>query len=156
MCPIVSVFDPGAGPNLIRVDVLDQSWMENIRQRDMPEVRNDLGTKLVLSETIILHLCMCKSHIWVASSVVDKLFVPVLLRTTFIDRFEKSFHPTKRNIVPYHFPTVLILVLHEARGEAERNASNIRQINDQDVALLMTRTKCEPKYIKVFRQVVLN
>lgn len=38
MCPIVYVSDTGTGLNLINDDVLDQSWLENIRQRDKAEI----------------------------------------------------------------------------------------------------------------------
>lgn len=58
----------------------------------MLEIRRDSDTKLVVSGNITLHLCMDESRILVKFDVVDQLAVPVLLETTFTDRFIKSIH----------------------------------------------------------------
>lgn len=38
MNPVICVFDIGSGPNLIRDDGLDQRSLDNVPQRDMPEI----------------------------------------------------------------------------------------------------------------------
>lgn len=45
MRPILCVFDTGAGPSLIRTDVLDPSWLDSIRRHDMTDIRGAINTK---------------------------------------------------------------------------------------------------------------
>lgn len=58
--------------------------------------------------------------------------------------------------MPYHCPPVPVLMLHEAKSEDEKNSSDIREIIEQDPALLVTTAECEPKNITVARQVDLK
>lgn len=44
--PIICVFDTGVGPDLIEADLLNPSWIEYIRQRDMPDVCSESDNKL--------------------------------------------------------------------------------------------------------------
>lgn len=92
MRPGVYDFDIGAGPNLMKGDILDQRWLENTRQSDMSKVRGASDQKTVVSGSIILHIFMCESRTRVARGVVDKRAVPVLLWTTFIGRFIKLIY----------------------------------------------------------------
>lgn len=47
-------------------------------------------------------------------------------------------------------------MVHEINSEADKNASDIRQSNYQDLAPLVTPTTCDRKYITVTRQVALK
>lgn len=69
----------------------------------------------------------------VTFGVAHKLGLPIVLLTTFIDKCMKSMHHTERKIVPYHSTPVHILIVHEAKGKAEKNTPDISQINDQDL-----------------------
>lgn len=57
---IVCFFDTGASPSLIRAEALVQGWLDKTHQSDMPEIRGESDTKLVVSRTIALHLSMCR------------------------------------------------------------------------------------------------
>lgn len=95
ICPVVCVLDTGTGPNLTRTDVLDPGWVQNIHQRDVPEIRSASDTRLSVLGTITLHLRMGESRTCVMVGVVEKLAVPMLLRKTIIDRFIKQVNRTK-------------------------------------------------------------
>lgn len=58
MCPVICLFDTGAGPNLKRVNIQDQSCLNNIRQSDMLEFRSASEIRPVVSGTITIHLRM--------------------------------------------------------------------------------------------------
>lgn len=47
-------------------------------------------------------------------------------------------------------------MVYEADNEAEKNALDICHANDQDMALLVTPTNCDPKIITVAWQVVFK
>lgn len=87
--PTFCIIDTRAGPSLLRADILDQSWLNTIRQRSVSEIRVAQDIKLSLSATIIPHHFMGESRTRVAFDVVDKAAVPVLLVTTDMDTFLK-------------------------------------------------------------------
>lgn len=47
-------------------------------------------------------------------------------------------------------------MVHDAKMEAEKNASDTRQSNGRDQAQLVTLNRSKPKYIRIERKVVLN
>lgn len=81
MRPVVLFFDAGTGLNLIGADAMHKSELDNIRQRDVPDIRSASHRKLIASGTITLPLRMGESRIRVKFLVVDRLPVPILLRT---------------------------------------------------------------------------
>lgn len=66
----------------------------------------------------------------VTLSVVDKLAISVLMGTTFIDKCMRSVHRAERKIVPYQFPPVTILTVHEAKSEVEKIILRIRRLSN--------------------------
>lgn len=120
MPPMFRVRDTGSDLNFIRADYLVQSWLENIRHRDMPEIRNASIMKLPVSGTITLYIRMGESRTRQTLIVVEKLTVPVLLESTFIARFIKSIHSDRRKIVPYHSLPISAAMIHEAKSEAKK------------------------------------
>lgn len=88
--PVVCIVDSGAGPNPVIANFLDQSLLKNIQLCDMPEIQSVSDTKLVVSRANTFHLRIGESQTRVTYGVVDRLPVPVLLGTTFIDNFIKS------------------------------------------------------------------
>lgn len=138
-------YDTCPGLNLIRDDVPEQSWLENIRQRDMTVIRSASVTKQIVSALINLHRSMRESCIAVIFGVVYKLAVRLLLGKTFTGRFVESIYPTERKRFPHHFPCVTVLIVNEAEIEAEKNTSDIQQFHDPDLTLLVTPTKSQPE-----------
>lgn len=68
-----SFSDTGTCPILISADVLNLGLLEDMRQRNMPDVRNASGTKLVGSGIFILDLRMGEWRTHVKFGFVDKL-----------------------------------------------------------------------------------
>lgn len=61
---------------------------------------------------------------------MDNFDVYLLLWTSFNDNLIKLVHPDKKKIVPYHYPPVPMLMVHEARIVAEKEEdSDIRHSN---------------------------
>lgn len=92
----VCVYDTEAEPNLIRSDVLDPSWLEIIRQRDVWDIRSTSATRLKVSLTITVHLRIREASTRLSIGILNKLVNTVLLRTTHVDRLIKLIHPAKR------------------------------------------------------------
>lgn len=117
MRPIKFVFDSGAGPDLIRADILGPSWLDSVCKREMLDIRSTSDMKLKMSGTKTPFLCMGGSRTRISFDVVNKLVVPVLLETACINRFIKSIHLAQRKIFPHRFSPVPVLTVHEARSE---------------------------------------
>lgn len=60
------------------------------------------------------------------------------------------------NIFLYNSSPVPIRMVHVARIETEKHTSDIRQINDDDLALLGIPASNKPRYISVVRKISLN
>lgn len=65
----------------------------------MPDIKSVSDTKLKVSGTINFHLRMGKSRMRLNFGVVNELVVPVILRTTYIDRLVKLIYTAERRIV---------------------------------------------------------
>lgn len=79
------------------------------------------------------------------------------METIFTDRYIKSVHPAERKIVPYHSLPVHILMISKVRSATEKEEeSDNRQTSTEDLVLLVTLNKSEPRLIKDWRQVVLE
>lgn len=155
--PIPSVFDDGACQNLFRANILDPRWLGSVCQCDISEILAAFNAKLTVSGTIMQHLRVGVSHNRVTFYVLDRLAVPVLLGTIFIDRVIRPIHAAERNFFPLHFMLVPILVVYRTRSATEKKEYlTIRQEVEEDLALFVTPTRCDPRNISVARQVLLN
>lgn len=68
----------------------------------MPEIRGDSESKLAMAGIITIHLRRGESRTRVLFWAVDKIFVPVLLGTAFIDNFMRLSQPAEmKNISHY-------------------------------------------------------
>lgn len=99
---VVLLLDKGAGTDISCAEILDPSWLNSIRQCDIPDIRRASDSKLKVSVTITLDLLMDETRTQINFGAVDILFVLVLLAKTHVDRFIKSIHPDERNIGPNH------------------------------------------------------
>lgn len=81
---------------------------------------------------------MGEVHSRVTFGTVNKLVVPELLETTYIDRFIKLIDPAERKIIPHHSRSVLILMVHDALSKDKGHNSNIHQSFVQELALSPT------------------
>lgn len=99
---------------------------------------------------------MRESRTRVNFGLVNEMVVPILLGTTYIDRFMNLIHPTERRIVLHHSPLILILMVCKAKSETKNNDTEKRQRNEEELTLLGTPISDEPNCITVARQVVLT
>lgn len=100
MGPFKCVFGSCTGPNIIRADILDPTWLDGIGQRDMSDTRSASDTTLEVARTMNFNLLLGESWNRENFGVVSKWFVPVLLGRTNIDRFIKWINASERKIVP--------------------------------------------------------
>lgn len=75
------------------------SWLDSIRDRDMPIICGASDTTLNVFVTISLRLSMGEPHAPVSTDVVKKLSVPVLFGPTYVDRFKKSIYSAERKFI---------------------------------------------------------
>lgn len=153
MCPIFPVFDNGVGSNPIRADVLNPSWLDCTRLRDMSWIRSASITKLIVSGKHFPPPLYCwfthslyLSHCWKTGrirAICDNLHWPI-----------HKFNRSGRNL----FSSVLvgrILMVHAAQNKAEKKGdSYIYGSNTEGVGLLVTPTANAPKHSRAAPQAV--
>lgn len=136
---------------------LDDRRTDNIFQSDISVIRSSSNAKYTVAGSITLHLSIDESRTQVAFGVIDKFAVPVLLGTTTIDRAVQSSYEARRNVIPYHSLPLPTLMVHEARSIAEKGEYwNIRPLNIEGLAFLVTTIESESRSIVVIRQVFLK
>lgn len=86
MYPVTGVLDTGAGPNLISLNLIKPLW--EIYMKTVKDPGLTVATKQVVTVggAIFRHVCLGYLPFRVWLSLVDKLAVPVLLGTFYIDR----------------------------------------------------------------------
>jgi transposase InsO family protein len=99
LAPVVAVLDTGAGPNLIREDVLPPDW-ESLRLRGVPvpKVMNASGRLLHSKGVIVLIVQVGDLRTRVRFYVTAGLAVPCILGCNFIDRHVRSIMPGERRV----------------------------------------------------------
>lgn len=88
---------------------------------------------------------MRDSRVRVAFRIVSNLPVPVLLRTSFIDRFAKGIFPLQGKLVPCSSKPALILAINDPSEEHETK-------DDKAQDLMTTKGKCALHLVRVARQ----
>jgi hypothetical protein len=97
MFPITTVLDTGAGPSLIRDDILPKDW-EAMRLRGIPVPRIvNAGVRAVTSKDVfLLHLQVGDLRTCVRFYVTSGLAVQCILGCNFIDRHVRAILPGER------------------------------------------------------------
>lgn len=98
--PKVSVLDNGAGQNLFCMSFLPAKWRNHIRpihNTSLMSVSNSFGNVIVKFK---LFIQLSDLHMRVHFGVVDTLAVPLLIRTSFVDRFDKEIFFMEWRIAP--------------------------------------------------------
>lgn len=139
-----------AGPSLLRADVLDPTRLDSVCQRNMPEVQSASNTMLNVSDNNSLEDRTGESLTRARSSIADKLAVPVLLRTIFVDKVIRSIHPSERKIVQHDSPPRPVLLLYEARSAAKKDVLNKCREIEENLALFATLTWKYAKNLTAF------
>jgi hypothetical protein len=97
--PVRSVLDTGAGPNLVREDVLPSGWdCSLIPNQPLPQITNASGKRMPVKGVIILILQVGNLVRRVRFYVTPGLGVPCILGCNFINLHVRSIHPKERRI----------------------------------------------------------
>lgn len=99
MAPVRAVFDTGAGPNLVRDDLLPRGWESLlIPGQPLPRITNASGKRMPVKGVIVLYLQVGDLRTRVRFYVVPGLGVPCILGCNFIDLHVRSIHPKERRV----------------------------------------------------------
>jgi len=117
------ILDTGAMPSSIRVDALPKGW-ERRSHRRPPLPHNVDANKNPIFARSIITLCLRFGGFAadVDSVVVQRLAVPVLLGTSFINRHVEALHP-RRKRVRWSTDALVPILSCTARGKRERRRS---------------------------------
>ena len=110
--PCDGVVDTGAGPNLVDQRTLPPHWLKHVQPFNSDIAKNLVGAEespLNIRGVFPLYVRMGKLRCRVWCGVVPKLAVPVLLGTSFIDKFIKTIDVENRRIMPRGSHAVPIL-----------------------------------------------
>jgi hypothetical protein len=95
--PVRAVFDTGAGPNIVRADLLPPGWETLLVQNQpLPRITDASGKKMPVKGVIILYIQVGDLRIRVRFYVVPGLGVPFILGCNFIDLHVQSIHPKEK------------------------------------------------------------
>lgn len=94
--PTVCVFDAGAGSNLVCTSYLPVNRFKRICPIQNMSLRPASNNPRRHHRKIILSIQPGDIHVFVDIGAVDNLAVPLLIGTSFIDRFVKEIYPMER------------------------------------------------------------
>ena len=109
LSPKTVVLDTGAGPNLVNRNDLPREWMKKIRLIRNVKLTSASRNAMNLVGVLPLFIRMGDLKVRVWFGVVENLAVPVLLGTSYIDRFVQGIFPQERKVVPNDSRPVAIL-----------------------------------------------
>jgi hypothetical protein len=106
LSPVRAVFDTGAGPNIVRDDILPKGWERIlIPSQPLPRIINASGKRIPVRGVVLLHLQVGDLRTQVGDLrtrvrfyVVPGLGVPCILGCKFIDLHVRSIHPKERRV----------------------------------------------------------
>lgn len=97
--PVRSVLDTGAGPNLVREDILPSGWDRLlIPNLPLPRITNASGKRMPVKGVITLFVQVGNLVRRVRFYVTPGLGVPCILGCNFINLHVRSIHPKERRI----------------------------------------------------------
>jgi transposase InsO family protein len=98
--PVIAILDTGAGPNLIRADLLPDDW-ERYRVVGTPERRivGAGGRQLAQKGVVNMHVCMGRLKVQTRFIVVERLVAECIVGCQFIDRHVKTILPMEKRVI---------------------------------------------------------
>ncbi len=88
--------DTGAGPNIIRKDLVPKELVERIEKCNDPGMIGATGDSLQFLGVVRIVACIMDLRVRINFAVVESLPPGILLGTSFIDRFVKQIDPQNR------------------------------------------------------------
>jgi hypothetical protein len=99
LSPVRAIFDTGAGPNIVRADLLPAGWEKLLVQNQpLPRITNASGKKMPVRGVIILYVQVGDLRTRVGFYVVPGLGIPCTLGCNFIDLHVQSIHPKEKRV----------------------------------------------------------
>lgn len=144
------VYDTGTDSSLVQADVLEPSWLSNIRQCTLPVIQSAADNKLKLSGTITLQLRTDTSCVPVTFDVIKGLGVPVRLKN--IHRRMYQIDPYGRNgsgspPLPAGTHPSDTRFTEWRQEELGSSTSDVREEEKENQALLVTLIRSKPDHI---------
>jgi hypothetical protein len=120
--PVYAILDTGAGPNLVREDVLSEDWLRyRVADDTTYQVIGANGRSLPQRGVVTLCVQLGRLRAQAQFIVVKKLASGCILGCQFIDRHVKSIHPKEKRVLLNDDMSVAILhaATHPAMGEMD-------------------------------------
>jgi hypothetical protein len=141
--PLRAVLDTGAGPNLVREDVLPKGW-ERLLVPDvaLPRITNASGIRMSARGVIVLFVQVVGLSKRVRFYVTPGQAVPFFLGCGFINLYVKTIHPRERRVELTEGGSVAISNGPDACGAA---AASVRQPTPSTKVRLARRIIVPPR-----------
>jgi hypothetical protein len=120
--PVYAILDTGAGPNLVREDVLSEDWLRYRMAGDTTyQVIGANGRSLPQRGVVTLWVQLGRLRAQARFIVVKQLAAGCILGCQFIDRHVKCIHPKEKRVLLNDGTSVAILraATHPATGETD-------------------------------------
>jgi Retroviral aspartyl protease len=147
--PVYAILDTGAGPNLVREDVLPEDWLRyRVAVDTTYQVIGASGRSLPQSRVVTLSVQLGRLRAQARFIVVKQLASGCILGCQFIDRHVKSIHPKEKRVLLNDGTPVAILrdSTHPAMGEMDlergRNPTPSTNIRLARFAKIAARSEC--------------
>lgn len=108
MCLFGIVFDTDAGSNFTREKILDRSWENRLRVQKLLSLYIVMVFKIRMFGATMLHVRKGEARKRVVWCVDQQRPVPILLDTSYIDRYARKISPRERKMISYNSSAVLL------------------------------------------------
>ena len=146
--PVFAILDTGAGPNLVREDVLPEDWLRYRVAGDTTyQVIGAGGRSLPQRGVVTLWVQLGRLRAQARFIVVKNLAAACILGCQFIDRHVKSIHPKEKRVLLNDGTSVAILhaanppAMGETEGERGRNSTPSTKIRIARFAKIPARSE---------------
>lgn len=106
MYQINCILDRGAESGLLRESMLNTEWLKAFKTESTPQLGGMKNHSLFVVRTKILDVRIEEAQVCIVLRVARQLAAPVLLETSFIDRFVCTISHEQRKVVPHSFVSV--------------------------------------------------
>lgn len=133
------VINTSAGLNLLREDIVDLDWTRAIHISERPQLQSATNQRDEAVGTVMLYIRVWEARVKVVFWIVKNLVVPVLLKTSFIDRFVEGILLLEKKIVPYSSQPISFLTIHETQNDDKARKMGTSKNDSKLLAVLEER-----------------
>lgn len=121
---------------------------------DAPRLCSATNQRVEIVGILSFYVRMDEARVRVELGELRNLAVPILLGTSFVDKFVKGVFPSKRKIVTYNSPRVSLLLIHEAL--TDNQGFNDESENGTYKGILVVEYVEREQSIRIARTIVLQ